>query len=93
MEKEVKKEVNWKKEPAAKDYPAALSYLSLLYPEMSAEVLVKRLEDAEMVEFAAKDIFRASGLPELDASNYHVRKFADKIATGDSNISYITGSR
>ena len=37
-----------------------------------------------MNEFAAKDIFRASGLPELDSTNYHVRKFADKIATGDS---------
>ena len=69
--KEIKKEVNWKEEPSAKDYPAALSYLTLLYPEMSAEVIVKKLEEAPMSEFCAKDLFRASGLPELNSSNYH----------------------
>ena len=84
MEKEVKKEVVWKKEPADKDYPAAVSYLSLLFPKVSAEWYGKRLASAPMVEFASKDIFRASNLPELDSSNYHVRRFADKIATGDS---------
>lgn len=28
----------------------------------------------------AKDIFRAAGLPELDVTNYHVRKNTEKIA-------------
>lgn len=78
------KEVKWKKVPDDHDYPNALSYLTLLYPEMSAQVIVKRLEDAEMSEFCSKDILRASGLPELDPSNYHVKKFTAKIATGDS---------
>lgn len=82
MEKEIKKQVIWKREPSDKDYPNALSYLTLLYPKVSAEWLVKRLEGATMSEFAAKDIFRASELPELDSTNYHVRRFADKIATG-----------
>ena len=63
MEKEVKKEVVWKKEPADKDYPAAVSYLTLLFSKVSAEWYGKRLQDAPVTEFCAKDIFRASGLP------------------------------
>ena len=84
MEKEAKKEVKWKKEPADKDYVSALSYLTLLYPKSSAELIVKRLEDAPLSEFKAKDIFRTSGLSELDPSNFHVRRFTEKIAVGDS---------
>ena len=41
MEKEVKKEVVWKKEPSDKDYPAAVSYLTLLFPKVSAEWLAR----------------------------------------------------
>ena len=78
------KEVKWEKEPKKGNYPAALSYLTLIYPESSAKALVERLKDADISEFASKDIFRASGLPELPLDNYHVKKNAAKIATGES---------
>ena len=44
MEKEVKKEVQWKKEPADKDYPNAVSYLTLLFSKVSADWYGKRLQ-------------------------------------------------
>lgn len=84
MEKEVKKEVQWKKEPDEHDYPNAVSYLTLLFSKVSADWYGKRLQDAPVTEFCAKDIFRGAALPELPASNYHVKKFTAKIATGDS---------
>lgn len=36
-----------------------------------------------MAEFAAKDIFRASGLPLLDASNSHVETDREQIIRGE----------
>src|SRR5271157_3125702 len=73
----------WKEEPDEHDYPAAFSYLSLIFSEMAAVDLVKALRRAPMTEFHAKDIFRASGLPELDSSNYHVKKNRRKIDEGE----------
>ncbi len=77
------KGIEWKKEPDDHDYPAALSYLSLLYPEAKAQTFVENLKRAEDVEYAAKDIFRAARLPSLDVTNYHVKKNASKIALGE----------
>jgi len=72
----------WLREPEEQDYPAALSYLSLLYDERTANTCVKKLRRAAIAEFKAKDIFRASGLPLLDASNTHVQKDRKKIQSG-----------
>ncbi|MEM5424715.1 hypothetical protein [Paraburkholderia ferrariae] len=43
---------------------------------------MKLLRRASVVTFAAKDIFRASGLKLLDADNRHVEHNLKKIANG-----------
>ena len=73
-------QVRWRKEPEDQDYPAAESYLSLIYPAAKTRKLVAALRKARCVEFEAKDIFRASALSMLGVSNSHVRKDQKKIA-------------
>ncbi len=63
-------------------YPAALSYLSLIYDATTAGRLVNKLKKAGMTEFKAKDIFRASALPLLGVVNSHVKKNQQKIMSG-----------
>ena len=74
--------IKWLGEPEKQDYPAALSYLSLIYKESTAEALVKRLKRSRISEFKAKDIFRASGLSLLGISNSRVEKDQQKIKSG-----------
>ena len=73
---------NWLSKPEKHDYPAAASYLSLIYDEKTAAKYAKALAKAPMTSFKAKDIFRASELPLLGAANSHVRKNQKKIAAG-----------
>jgi hypothetical protein len=80
MAKQVK--IKWLRIPELHDYPAALSYLCLLYEERTARVQVTRLKRASMSQFKAKDIFRASGLSLLGISNAHVEKDRGKIESG-----------
>jgi hypothetical protein len=75
-------EVLWLDKPEEQDYPAALSYLSLVWDAQSAAGLVERLRRAPMQTFKAKDIFRASGLSLLGISNSHVEKDRKKIKNG-----------
>lgn len=77
-----KVEITWLGEPEDHDYPAALSYLSLFYDEQTATSHVNKLKRASIVEFKAKDIFRASGLSLLGISNAHVEKDQNKIDSG-----------
>ena len=72
-------ECQWSKKPEATNYPAAESYLSLVYPEAKAKRLVQQLRRARITRFKAKDIFRASGLSLLGVSNEHVEKDRKKI--------------
>jgi hypothetical protein len=74
-----KTKIRWVNEPEKQDYPAALSYLSLHYPEPTAKAYVKKLSRAPVSKFKAKDIFRASGLSLLGVSNAHVEKDRQKI--------------
>lgn len=74
-----KDKIKWLAEPEEHDYPAAASYLSLMYNADTVNKFVKLLEDAPMSSYKAKDIFRASGLSLLGISNSHVRKDSDKI--------------
>jgi len=78
----------WAKEPEDHDYPAAASYLSLIYSPKDTKKLVKKLRHTPMVSYHAKDIFRATRLPLLGAANYHVKKVRAKILHG-SEISPI----
>jgi predicted nucleic acid-binding protein len=74
--------IKWLSEPEAHDYPAAKSYLNLLFEESVANTIVKKLKKAPISEFKAKDIFRASALSLLGVSNSHVEKDRQKIASG-----------
>jgi hypothetical protein len=77
-------EIKWLPEPEEKDYPAAESYLSLLYDNKTVSTIVDNLQKAPLLQFKAKDIFRASGLSLLGVSNTHVEKDCKKIDSGKS---------
>src|ERR1700674_383321 len=77
-------EIKWLAEPEDHDYPAAASYLSLIYDEPAAAKYVDQLRKAPMLKFKAKDIFRASGLSLLGVSNSHVQHDQDKVRAGQS---------
>ena len=74
-----KAKIRWLPEPQEHDYPAARSFLSLTFEPQAAGQLVEDLQRAGMSEFAAKDIFRASGLSLLGVSNSHVQKDRETI--------------
>jgi hypothetical protein len=78
--------INWLSEPEEHDYPAALSYLSLIFDEEETKKYIMKLKSATMSEYKAKDIFRASGLPLLGSGNSHVEKDVVKIS-GKQQIS------
>lgn len=84
MAKEKSKKIKWLKEPEAHDYPAALSYLSLIYKHDKAAEIVDSLKRGKTVHFKAKDLFRASGLSLLGVSNSYVKKNIKKIRKGKS---------
>jgi len=77
-------DIKWRSEPEDHDYPAAESYLCLLYDEAIAKQHVERLRHAPVSAFKAKDIFRASGLSLLGISNAHVAKDQQKIRSGQA---------
>ena len=71
--------VRWKDEPDQHDYPAAASYLALIADPVTAGRLVEGLRGAPVEHYKAKDILRASGLPDLPLDNVHVAKDVVKI--------------
>ena len=71
--------IKWLSEPEKQDYPAAFSYLSLIYDESKAKSCVSKLKKAPITQYKAKDIFRASTLSLLGISNKHVKKDIKKI--------------
>ena len=75
--------VRWLKAPKAANYPAALSYLSLILPRKDANRLVAELKRATISRFKSKDVLRASGLSLLGVSNYFVEKARRKIFDGE----------
>jgi hypothetical protein len=76
--------VKWLAAPEDHDYPAAASYLGLLVDHRVAKQLVARLKRARVIQFKAKDIFRASGLPLLPLANSHVKIDEKKILRGQA---------
>jgi hypothetical protein len=75
-------QINWIEAPEAHNYPAAESYLRLLYDEARVADLVASLKAAPLAQFKAKDIFRASQLSLLGISNAHVERDQQKIKKG-----------
>ncbi|AYH44798.1 hypothetical protein CDA09_15640 [Azoarcus sp. DN11] len=75
-------EIKWLDEPEEHDYPAAESYLQLLFNDPQLPEIIKGLRSAAIRQFKAKDIFRASQLSLLGVSNSHVEKDRKKIKKG-----------
>ncbi len=80
MAKEI--EIKWLGNPEDHDYPAAVSYLSMLYDESAVAAHIDKLKRAPISKLKAKDILRASGLSLLGVSNSHVNKDKKKIKAG-----------
>lgn len=76
------KSIKWLSKPHESNYPAAFSYLSLLFKEKKAGDLVWGLAQVKVKKFKAKDIFRASRLSLLGVSNSHVEENNKKIEKG-----------
>ena len=74
-----KEKVKWMDKPEDHNYPAAESYLSLLFDKDDVKELISKLDKADISGFKAKDIFRASKLSLLGISNSHVEKNIEKI--------------
>ncbi len=84
MTKSKLQEIKWLSSVEEHDYPAAESYLSLLYGKARVDKMMTRLRRSAIVQFKAKDIFRASRLSVLGVSNSHVEKDRKKIRQGQS---------
>jgi disulfide oxidoreductase YuzD len=78
------KEIKWLFDAEEHDYPAAESYLRIIYSEDRVAKMMARFRNAPVVQFKAKDIFRASQLSVLGISNSHVEKDRKKIRMGKS---------
>jgi hypothetical protein len=78
------KKIVWLSDLEAHDYPAAESYLGLLFNDEQVAKMISQLKRAPLVQFKAKDIFRASRLSLLGVSNSHVDKDWEKIRKGQS---------
>jgi disulfide oxidoreductase YuzD len=74
--------IKWLAKVEEHDYPAAQSYLLLLYDKKQVKKFITLLKAAEVSQFKSKDIFRASGLSLLGISNSHVEKDNKKIRDG-----------
>jgi hypothetical protein len=75
-------EIKWLSEPEDHDYPAAESYLLLIYENDFVSKLIHKLRIEKITKFKAKDIFRASELSLLGISNSHIEKDRKKISNG-----------
>lgn len=82
MAKEKPTEIKWLPDVAEHDFPAASSYLSLLYGPDRVQQIMDKLRGTSLVQFKAKDIFRASQLSLLGISNSRVEKDRKKIESG-----------
>jgi disulfide oxidoreductase YuzD len=76
------KAIHWLPDAEEHDYPAAQSYLSLIYGDSRVSAMIKGLRASPLTQFKAKDIFRASRLSLLGVSNMHVEKDRRKIRSG-----------
>jgi hypothetical protein len=76
--------ISWLPEVEEHDYPAAESYLRIIYPDDKVARIITTLRSALIVQFKAKDIFRTSQLSLLGVSNSHVQKDRSKILAGKS---------
>ena len=74
MDKAKLTNIRWRPDAKEQDYPAAESFLSILYSEERVAEMLSKLKRAAIVQFKARDIFRASQLSLLGVSSSHVEK-------------------
>lgn len=74
--------VRWAKDPQLHDYPAAVSYLTLMGSRVDAERLVDALDRTPIVFHPAKDLLRASRLGLLPVDDPYVAKDLKRIRKG-----------
>jgi hypothetical protein len=74
--------INWLPTPEDHDYPAAASYLSLIFGDEVAANAAAALKAASISSFKAKDVLRASRLTLLGMDNHHVHHDQRKIEYG-----------
>ena len=84
MAKSKAKEIKWLPDVDKHDYPAAESYLQLIYADDKVAAMVAKLRKAAVVQFRATDIFIASQLPLLGVGNSHVKEDRKKVRKGIS---------
>jgi hypothetical protein len=72
----------WKDEPEEHDFPAAVDYLSLLFPDVVVAATVDRLRAAPTIRRKAKDLMRASGLALLPKLDPQVAGDLKRVAAG-----------
>ena len=83
MAKSTTEEITWLAEVEEHDYPAAESYLRLIYSDEKVAEVVAALRKAPLVQFKAKDIFRTSQLSLLGVSNQRVERDRQTIRDGN----------
>jgi hypothetical protein len=76
--------IRWLAQPKPGNYPAAHSYLRLVFDEKAATRYVRQLKRAPVTQFKSKDIFRASSLSLLGVSNFFVERDRRKILEGEA---------
>ncbi len=76
--------IKWLDTPEEHDYPAAESYLSIIYDAKTVASFLQKLKIVPISSFRSKDIFRASGLSLLGVSNSHGKKDQQKVLDGKS---------
>ena len=77
-----KEQIAWKKKPEADDFAGAQRFLSLIFPDAKVATLLSALRRAKPLEFAAKDLLRASNLPLLPRDEPHVDEDLKRIHKG-----------
>ena len=73
---------HWKPEPEEHDFPAAVTYLSLIADPVIASAIADSLRTAPTTTFKAKDLLRASALSLLARENAHVSADLAKVKNG-----------
>jgi hypothetical protein len=73
---------HWQPKPEAHDFPAAQDYLELVLTPAQAVAAVRKFKSAQLAHKKAKDLLRASGLPLLMETNFHVKSDLRKVAKG-----------
>ena len=77
-----KQRLNWKKKPETEDYDGASNFLLLIGSNAQSKKVLRALREADTLQYAAKDLLRASHLPLLPRDESHVNEELKKVHKG-----------